>query len=230
MIGHSLILALSQMGDPAFRRVLWKGAGLAALLLVLSGAGLLWLLAHRLPETVSLPWLGELGWIDEAGLWVALPVLILLAALLMLPLAAAMTSLFLDEVAAAVEARHYPHLPPARHQGWAESVRDAIRSFGVVIGANLVALAAYLLLAPLAPLIWILLNGWLLGQEGFRSAALRRTDPAGAGALARRHRGLIWALGALTALPLAVPVVNLFVPVLAAAAFTHLHHRLVAAD
>jgi CysZ protein len=226
MIGQSLALALGQMGDPAFRRVLWKGVGLAVLLLALSGAALLWLLARTLPETVSLPWLGEVGWIASMGVWAAIPVILLLSAVLMVPVAAAMASLFLDEVAAAVEARHYPRLRPARPQPWAESLRDAARSFGVVVLANLLALVAYLLLAPLAPLIWVLLNGWLLGRESFRTAALRREVPMEVDALTRRHRGAIWTLGALTALPLAVPVLNVFAPVLSAAAFTHLYHRL----
>ena len=226
MIGRSLSLALAQMGDPAFRRVLWKGAGLAALLLGLSSAALLWLLARLLPDAPSLPWIGEVAWLDDLGFWTALPAALLLSVVLMVPVASAMASLFLDEVAAAVESRHYPHLRPARRQAWGEAALDALRSFGVVILANLLALAAYLLLAPLAPLVWVALNGWLLGRESFRTAALRREVPMEADALLRRHRGTVWALGALTALSLAVPILNLFAPVLSAAAFAHLYHRI----
>jgi uncharacterized protein involved in cysteine biosynthesis len=49
---------------------------------------------------------------------------------------------------------------------------------------------------------------------------------ADARALARHHRGTIWLAGCLMALPLLVPVVNLLVPVLGAATFTHLFHKL----
>ena len=97
----------------------------------------------------------------------------------------------------------------------------------VALGANLLALLAYLLLAPLAPLIFVALNGWLLGREYFSVAALRRLSPGEAQLLRSRHTMEIWALGALVALPLAIPVVNLLVPTLGAAAFTHLFHRLV---
>ncbi len=40
--------------------------------------------------------------------------MIVLSAVLMVPVAAAFTGVFLDEVADAVEARHYPHLVPQR--------------------------------------------------------------------------------------------------------------------
>ena len=57
-------------------------------------------------------------------------------------------------------------------------------------------------------------------------AALRREGPEGARTLRRRHAIRIWLTGCLMALPLAIPVVNLLVPTLGAATFTHLYHRL----
>lgn len=223
---RDLSLALGQLPDPRFRRVLLRGAGLAALLLLVASAALWWLLAWALPDTLSLPWLGEVAWLDDLAGWAAIPVLLLLSALLMVPVASAMTSLFLDEVAQAVEDRHYPGLPPARAQPWAEALGDSASAFGVVLAANLAALLAYLLLAPLAPLIFVALNGFLLGREYFGVAALRREGPEGAARLRRRHAGRIWLAGCVMALPLAVPVANLLVPTLGAAAFTHLYHRL----
>ena len=44
----------------------------------------------------------------------------------------------------------------------------------------------------------------------------------------RRHGPTIWIAGVLMALPLTVPILNLFVPILGAATFTHLYHRLAA--
>ena len=219
-------LALAQLPDPRFQRVLWRGVGLALLLLVAASAALLWLLAWALPDTVSLPWIGDIGWLDNLAGWAAVPALLLLSAFLMIPVASAMTSLFLEEVAQAVEDRHYPGLAPARPVPLSESLKDAASAFGVVLLANAVALIAYLALAPLAPVIFIALNGYLLGREYFQVAALRREGPEGASRLRRRHGGKIWLAGCLMALPLAVPVVNLLVPTLGAAAFTHLYHRL----
>lgn len=223
---RDLSLALAQLPDPRFRRVLGRGVALAALLLAAASAALWWLLAWALPDSLSLPWLGEVGWLDDLAGWAAIPALLILSVLLMVPVASAMTSLFLDEVAQAVEDRHHPGLPPARPVPWAEALADAAGAFATVLLANLVALVAYLLLAPLAPLIFVALNGYLLGREYFGVAALRRETPAGVAALRRRHAGRIWLAGCLMALPLAVPVLNLVVPTLGAATFTHLYHRL----
>ena len=82
-------------------------------------------------------------------------------------------------------------------------------------------------LFPLAiPFIFYGLNGFLLGREYFQIAAMRREGRAGAKALRKRHLPEIWMAGVLMALPLTIPLVNLFIPVLGAATFTHLYHRL----
>nr|WP_051521422.1 EI24 domain-containing protein [Rubellimicrobium mesophilum] len=214
------------MGDPRFQRVLWRGVGLALLLLAAASAALLWLLAWALPDTLTLTFVGPVTWIDDLTEWAAVPVLLVLSVLLMVPVASAMTSLFLDEVAEAVEDRHYPGLPHVRPQSWGEALRESLGAFGVVLLANAVALVAYLLLAPLAPLIFVALNGFLLGREYFLVAALRREGPEGARRMLRANQGRVWLAGCLMAAPLAVPVLNLLVPTLGAATFTHLYHRL----
>ena len=95
----------------------------------------------------------------------------------------------------------------------------------MILGVNLLALLAYLILAPLAPLIFWGVNGVLLGREYAQMVALRRLPRAEANAFRRRNRFSIWALGVIMAVPLTVPVLNLLVPVIGAAAFTHLYHR-----
>ena len=96
----------------------------------------------------------------------------------------------------------------------------------MIIGANLLALIAYLIFAPFAPFIFYALNGFLLGREYFRLIAVRRLGRKGAKAAFRRNLSTIWLAGALMAVPLTFPLVNLLVPVVGAAAFTHLFHRL----
>nr|WP_210527264.1 EI24 domain-containing protein [Rubellimicrobium arenae] len=214
------------MGDPRFQRVVWRGVGLAVLLLAALSGGLLWLLQWLLPDDVALPWIGDVTWLDDLAGWTLVPVLLVLSVVLMVPVASAMTSLFLDEVAEAVEDRHYPGLPRVRPQGWGEALRESLGAFGVVLLANAVALIAYLVLAPFAPLIFIALNGFLLGREYFQVAALRREGAEGARRMLRANRGRIWLAGCLMAIPLFVPILNLIVPPLGAAAFTHLYHRL----
>lgn len=218
--------ALAQLGDPRFLRVLLRALALtvAALAVVFwaAVAALGWLL----PETVSLPWVGQVGFLDDLAFWAGAGLMLALSVVLMVPVAAAVVGFFLDDVAAAVEARHYPALPPVAGMGLAEQVRDAIGFFGLVVVANLAAVAVYLLVPPLAPFVFWLVNGFLLGREYFALVARRRLDRAAAAELGRRHLGRIWLAGTAMAVPLSVPLVNLVVPILGVAVFTHQFQRL----
>lgn len=218
--------ALAQIGDPAFRAVL-----LRALLVVLAAlAATFWAvmfgLGRVLPDTVSLPWIGEIGFVDDLVSWAALGLVLLLSVVLMVPATAAAAGFFLDDVAAAVEARYYPGLPPAHVTGLGAQALDGLRFLGLVVGANAVALIVYLAAPPLAPLVFWLVNGFLLGREYFQLVALRRLAPVEAGRLRHRHAGRIWLAGIAMALPLSVPILNLFVPILGVAVFTHQFQRL----
>ena len=95
-----------------------------------------------------------------------------------------------------------------------------------IIVANIAALVLYF--TPLAPFVFYGLNGFLLGREYYRMIALRRLGHAEAKSAYRRNFATIWAAGALMAVPLTVPIVNLLVPILGVATFTHLFHRLEA--
>lgn len=228
MIFNDALKALGQIGDPAFRGVLIRGIGLTVLLLAAITGVSLWLLGVLLPDQLVLPFVGPVTWFDDIALGGALVLLLVGSVFLMIPTASAFTSLFLDEVAEAVERRHYPSLPKGRSQPLGEAIVDSLRFLGVIVGANLVALLAYLLMPPAAPVIFLAMNGFLLGREYFQLVAVRRMSRAEAKALRRRHSGEIWLAGVLMALPLTVPLMNLLVPVLGAATFTHLYQRLAA--
>ena len=182
-----LARALGQLGDPRFRRVLMRALGLtiAALALVFWAVmlGVGWLL----PETVTLPWIGEIGFLDSLVSWAAVGLMVVLSVVLMVPAAAAVVGFFLDDIAAAVEARHYPALPPVTGLGLGQQAADALGFLGLVVVANLVALAIYLMVPPLAPFIFWAVNGFLLGREYFGLVAMRRLGREGAAALRRRH-------------------------------------------
>ncbi len=218
--------ALAQISDPRFARVLLKALAvtLGALALVFWAVvgGLGWLL----PDTVTLPWIGEVGFIDDILSWAAIGLMIALSVVLMVPAAAAAVGFFLDDVAAAVEARHYPGLPPAEEQPLTGQIADAARFLALVVAVNVAALAIYLTVAPLAPFIFWIVNGFLLGREYFQLVAIRRLPPGEVKALRARNRARIWLAGTAMAVPMSVPVLNLIVPVLGVAVFTHQFHRI----
>ncbi|MFN3144219.1 MAG: EI24 domain-containing protein [Paracoccaceae bacterium] len=226
MILGDFLKALGQVGDPRFRRVLGLGIGLTLALLFAVYAILATVLNIFLPDTITLPLIGAVTWVDDLLSWASILLMIALSVFLMVPVASAFTGLFLDQVADAVEDRHYPTLPAARAVPLLEGLRDAVGFLGIIVAANLVALVAYVFVTPAAPFIFWALNGYLLGREYFQLVAMRRVGRAEAKAAFRRHAGSVWLAGGLMAVPLTVPIVNLLVPVLGVATFTHLYHRL----
>jgi uncharacterized protein involved in cysteine biosynthesis len=218
--------AVEQAGDPRFRGTLLRGVGLTVLLLVAIYAGFFWLVGWLLPDSVTIPWVGEIGWLDNLASWGTVLLLMLASVFLMVPVASAFTGFFLDDVTDAVEARHYAHLPPARRLTFRESLGESLTFLGVIVAGNLAAIVVYLLVPPFAPFVFVALNGFLLGREYFDLIARRRLGRDGARRLRRRHAVQVWVAGMLMAAPLTVPLVNLTIPVLGAATFTHLFHRL----
>jgi CysZ protein len=152
--------------------------------------------------------------------------MIVLSVVLMVPVAAAFTGIFLDDVAEAVEEVHYPGMTPVGSIPLTDTLRDSISLIAVTIGVNLIALILFFFVGPLAPMLFYVVNGYLLGREFFQMAAMRREGREGANQLRRRHAGQIWVAGTLMAVPLSVPLVNLLMPVIGAATFTHMYHRL----
>jgi len=210
---RALILALRQLTDPAIRRVLVR----CVLLALATFAVLL----AVVPILISWLDLTGLGWLD-ATLAVLGSAAVLLLAWLLFPAAIALgLGLFADEVVEAIERRHYPGLPPAPGLGVTDSVLGGLRLGATALLLNLLALPLYLV--PGANLVvFLALNGYLLGREYFEAVATRRLSRAQASAERRRARGRVWMAGAVIAALSAVPVVNLMAPVIGVAFMTHL--------
>lgn len=202
------------------------GLGLTVALLFGVYLGFVSLVGWILPDTISLPWIGEISWIDAAITWASIPLVLLMSVFLMVPVASAFTGLFLDRIADAVEHRHYPNLPEARRVGIVESLVDTVKFLGVIIAVNAVALIAYVIFTPIAPLLFWVVNGVLLGREYAQMVALRRLPPTEARAFRKRHRRTFFLAGVLMVVPLTIPVLGLLVPILGVATFTHLFHLL----
>lgn len=224
MILASFFKAIAQLPDPRFRSVLWRGIGLTIALLVGLYAGLLWLIEWLTEEPITLPGVGEVTWVGDLLGWGSLGLIIVMSVFLMVPVASAITSIFLDEVAQAVEDKHFPNLPDVPHVTFWDGLRDTVNFLGVLIVANIFAFVLYAILPFAAIFIFYALNGFLLGQEYFQLAAMRRIGRARAKELRKQHQAKIWLAGCLMAVPLSFPLVNLVIPILGAATFTHLFH------
>jgi uncharacterized protein involved in cysteine biosynthesis len=217
-----LTLALGQIGDPAFRRPLWRGAAGAAaafaLLFWLALAGARWL-ARSAPGWLAGP---ALEWGVQA---LGAVFVLLLAAWLFVPLVVMIAGVFIEPVAAAVERRHYPGLPPPRGASFGAQAAWGVR-FGLrLLLLHLVLLPFALLLPGVGAALAFLVASWGLGAGLFEGVAQRRLSVTESRALRRRAGLRVPALGAVFAALAAVPVLNLLVPVLGTAAATHLFHR-----
>lgn len=230
MILSAFLRALVQLGDRRFRRVVLLGVLLALALLVAVYAGFLHLMWWMTPDEIEIPFVGPVTGVDTLLGWASILVMLGLSVFLMVPVAAAFSGLFLEDVADAVEDRHYPHLPPATPLTLTQGMRQSVNFLGLVIAVNAVALFVYPMVGPAVPLLFWVVNGFLLGREYFTLVALRRLPPEAAAALRRRNWLRLWLAGTLMAAPLSVPVLSLVIPVLGVATFTHLFHRMAATD
>ncbi|MBL4915839.1 EI24 domain-containing protein [Szabonella alba] len=222
--------ALAQIGDPAFRRVLLLGIALALALLVAVYAAFLAVIQSFTPDSIEIPLVGPVGGLDTLLSWGSALFMLGLSVFLMMPVASAFTSLFLDDVAEAVEARHYPDLPPVPRLPFMDALVDSLNFVGLLIAVNVLALILYAFAGPFIPVVFWAVNGLLLGREYFTLVAMRRLGRQGAKAMRQRHWVAVWIAGTLMAAPLSIPLLNLLIPVLGAATFTHMFHRLHRAE
>jgi CysZ protein len=228
MIFGDFLKALGQLGDRRFRRVALIGMALAFALLAAIYALFLAGIQMLTPDSIDLPLLGPVNGVETLLGWASLFLMVGLSVFLMVPVASAFTGVFLEDVVRAVEDRHYPALPPATPVRLADSLRDTVNFLGLVIAVNIGALFLYPFAGPAIPLVFWAINGFLLGREYFTLVAMRRIGRDGARAMRSRNSMAIWAAGTMMAAPLSIPFVNLIVPVLGVATFTHLFHRLAA--
>ena len=213
----ALLLTLRQVTDPAFLGPLVKGFLAALLAFLLLAALVAWGIGALA---------GGSGWL--AGLAAAAGGLatLSLAIWLFVPVMLALAGLFLDPVAAAVERRFYPGLPPAA--GGASLAAQTRFNIGLALRMGALALLALpfgFLAPPLgAALLWMV-STIGLGHGLFEGVAQRRMSVAAARALRWRREPRVLAAGGLLAAMALVPVLNLLVPVLGTALMTHLLHR-----
>jgi CysZ protein len=218
----SLLRAFADLSAPAVRR--WAALGLA---LAVASFLLLWTaVAVLLARTALFEW-GPLNWlVDILG---GLAVLVL-SWLLFPAVVTIIMGFFLDRIAAAVEATHYPRRSPARQSSIAETIAMTVRLMAITLLLNLLALPIYILAPGINLFVFLGLNGYLFGREYFEVVALRRLDPIAVRAARRRVAGRVFIAGIVIAGLFAVPLVNLIAAVISTAFMVHLLARMRVAD
>lgn len=221
MMFHALALAWGDLLRPRIFGVVLTGIVLTIALLVALQIGAFWAIRLFAPETITLPLIGTIA-LGGALSWGSLALLPVMGFFLMAPVAAAFSGLFAEKVAEIVEEIHYPGQQGKPLDFW-DGVLESLAVMGAALAIMVISLIATPFLGPLASVLFYGANGWLLGREFFAMAARRHLSGENAGALRRRMSFQVTGLGVMIALLLSVPVLNIVIPVLTAAGFTHLY-------
>ena len=217
---QALMLSFQSLTDRRVAILLAKVIALTLAAFVLLGIGL-WYGMNALFVRLNL---------TDDGTWsvlLSVALSLLTAILLFRVVAVAMTWIFADDIIDAVEDRHYPqHADIGNRPGLATGMQMAVRSVVRVILYNLLALPIYvaLLFTGIGTAIaFLLVNALLLGRDLEDMLIARHgKDHGSIRKLPRLLLGLMGTAGML------VPVLNLFVPVLATAMAVHVVHSGIA--
>ena len=219
---RAFFLSIGQLGDPAIVKVFLKS--LAITLLLLAGlCAVLWFGAGWLAARFGLG--------DSAGTLVetaAVLTALCVAWLLFRVIAIGVMDVFADQVVVAVERKYYPEaLAEARDVPLGRSIAMGLSSAGRAILINLAVSPLYLLLFFTGvglPLLFLIVNGWLLGHDLGEMVAARHIPRAGMKSWRGSTAFQRFTLGLAGTAMFLVPFLNLFAPVLGAAMATHLFH------
>ena len=213
-----MLLAIAQLDDPVFLGVVLRSLAWAALAFAALLYGAFWGLHHAVAEA------GWSGWWAWAASVAGSAGAALAAFWLYLPVASVIGCFYVDRVAAAVEHRYYPAAPPRHGATISAQLADALGTGLLVLLFTLLALLLALILPGVGLILGWLIAAWAIGRGLFGAVAMRRMSRRDAAALAQRRRTAILAQGAILAAGGFVPLLNLLVPVLGAAAMVHVLH------
>ena len=204
---------IRQLSDPATRQVVLISIGIAILTFLFLFACMEALLSHTQ--------VFETGWMETVSDIVARFGALVLTWLLFPAAISAVVGLYLERVASAVEARHYPDLAQAPEQPFTEALTAAAKFLAAMVAMNMVLLL-FIFAGPLYAILYYAANGYLISREFFELVSLRRLDAERTRALRKRRQTTLFMVGVIFAFMMTVPIVNLLTPIIATATMVHI--------
>ncbi|MFN0193173.1 MAG: sulfate transporter family protein [Aestuariivirga sp.] len=208
----SAFKALGDLFAPEFRGILLKAVGLTLALFV----GVFILVQILLATLALVPW----PWAETmiaigAGLGMLVAFFFLMS-----PVTAIFAGIFLDEIAAKVEKRHYPNDPPGTPLPTLTAVLTAVR-FALIVLLVLLAVLPTVFFG-IGAIAMVGANAYLLSREYFEMAAMRHMPVDEARAFRKANAPQVFVAGLIPAVLSVVPLANLLVPLFATSYFVHL--------
>ncbi|WP_417827341.1 EI24 domain-containing protein [Thalassospira sp.] len=215
---NDFLKSVAQFSDPRFRKVVLIGVAGALATIV----GLWMLIGFGLN---SFNFFAEGGWLESLADW-SLGLVLAILVLLLFPAATVLiSSLLLDQIADAVEDKHYPTLPDTRPQPISEALISGLKFALTALALNILILPL-LLAGPLYVIAFYAMNGYLLSREYFELVAARRYDAPTVEAIRKSRQKKLWIAGVGLTFLMTVPLVNLVAPIIATAFMVHYSVRL----
>ncbi len=199
--------------EPALFRVVLKALLLTVLLFVLLFVAVR--LGFQYLPVARWPWFQLL-------LNVATPILAVgLAWFLGAPVAALFASLFLGEIADAVDRKYYPRDISSPGAPVLTNLIVGLKFAAALLAVSLVLLPFDVMLPGLGSLVSLSVNGWLLGAEYFALVGLRHHSRATVDAMRQRHALGILGAGLAIAALASIPIVEFVAPLFGVAFMVH---------
>ncbi|MCC9621226.1 EI24 domain-containing protein [Thalassospira sp. MA62] len=215
---NDFMKSVAQFSDPRFRRVVL--IGVAGALATIIG---LWILIWF--GINSIIFFADGGWMQTAAEWVLQISLMVLVVFLFPSVTVLISSLLLDQIADAVEDKHYPTLPETRPQPILEALISGLKFAATALVLNILILPL-LIAGPVYLIAFYAMNGYLLSREYFELVAIRRYDARTVEAIRKSRQKKLWLAGVGLTFLMTIPVVNLVAPIIATAFMVHYAVRL----
>lgn len=220
----SFILSLSCMNNKVIRSIMIKSVILTLAIIFVLGYAMFYVSDYAL---------SLLGWGMDLGAWSYIANFVVTAILwwfLFRIIAVLILWMFADDIVEAIEWQHYSHAAlNATKPSWIRSLAIGLRSVLRAIIYNLLALPLYifaLFTIVGMPIIFLIINGYLLGRELEEMVALRHNgvllNVPGQWEMGKFERFI---LGLVMNAAMLIPFVNFLIPVIATATATHIMHR-----
>lgn len=206
-------MAADQISDPKARRVVWIALVTAVAIFIL-----LWMLVIALFVNTSF---FSLGWLEIIINWFGGLATVALTWLLFPAAISVVIGFFLEDIANAVERKHYPDLPPVTAISNVNLVLTTFRFLFIMIFLNILLLP-FLLSGPIFPFVFYSINGYLISREYFEMVAFRRLGPSEARALRKKNSFQLFLVGVVIAFMLTIPILNLLAPIITTGIMVHL--------
>jgi len=215
---NDFLKSVAQFSDPRFRKVVLIGVA-GALATIVGLWVLIWFGLN------SITFFTEGGWLESLADWSLGLVLTLLVILLFPAATVLISSLLLDQIADAVEDKHYPTLPDTRPQPIMDALISGLKFALTALALNILILPL-LLAGPLYVIAFYGMNGYLLSREYFELVAARRYDARTVEAIRKSRQKKLWIAGVGLTFLMTIPLVNLVTPIIATAFMVHYSVRL----